>query len=114
LTREEHDLRRREVLVSTEGKHAQDQDGGDGKATSGGGYTLNRNENVAIWTRSGMDLTPAQLEVLRQVDRARPEDRTAIALGFDKVLTEDEANQLYRASIQEYEAPAENAGMPLS
>jgi len=114
LTREEHDRRLREILVSTEGMHARVQDVGDGKATIGWGYTLNRNENVAIWTRSGMDLTPAQLEVLRQVDRARPEDRTAIALGFDKVLTEDEANQLYRASIQEYEAPAENAGMPLS
>src|SRR5690606_6217197 len=114
LTREEYDRRLREILVSTEGMHARVQDVGDGKATSGWGYTLNRNENVAIWTRSGMDLTPAQLEVLRQVDHARPEDRTAIALGFDRVLTEEEANQLYRASIHEYEAPVEGAGMPLS
>lgn len=114
LAQDEYDRKLREVIVGTEGHHAGVQDVGDGLATIGWGYTLNNHENMPIWRRAGIELTPEQTAVLEHVDRAPEGRKTAIGLTFDKVLTETESDRLLRASIQAYEAPAVEAGMPLS
>lgn len=114
LTQEEYDRKLREVIVGAEGLHARVQDVGDGRATIGWGYTLNRDNNVAIWTQSGIGLTQEQIAALARVDRAPLADKTVVGLTFDRVLTESESDQLFRASISDYEAPAVSAGMPLS
>lgn len=114
LERAEYERKLRTVIAGTEGLHAQVQDVGDGRATIGWGYTLNRNNNVEIWTRSGIELTPAQRATLERVDQAPRGDKTRIGLGFDRTLTEAESDRLFVASLQEYEGPAISAGLPLS
>ena len=114
LTQDEYDRKLREVIIGAEGHHAHVQDVGDGRATIGWGYTLNRDDNRAIWRRAGIELTPEQIGVLDRVDRAPRDRKTGIGLTLDKVLTEAESDRLLRASVQEYEAPAIGAGMPLS
>jgi len=114
LEQAEYDRRLRSVIVGTEGLHANVQDVGDNRATIGWGYTLNRNNNVEIWERSGIELTDAQRDTLARVDAAPVAQRTAIGLTFDKVLTEAESDRLFSASVREYEGPAINAGVPLS
>lgn len=114
LTQEEYDYRLRSVIVGAEGLHAHVQDVGDRRATVGWGYTLNRNNNAEIWAQAGIALTPLQQAVLERVDHAPAASKTAIALTLDRVLDEAEADRLFRASVQEYEAPAATAGMPLS
>lgn len=114
LTQDEYDRKLREVIVGAEGHHANVQNVGDGRATIGWGYTLNRDDNRAIWRRAGIELTPEQMAVLDRIDRAPRDRKTGIGLTLDKVLTEAESDRLLRASIHEYEAPAIAAGMPLS
>lgn len=114
LERAEYERKLRTVIAGTEGLHAQVQDVGDGRATIGWGYTLNRNNNVEIWTQSGIELTPAQRATLERVDQAPRGDKTRIGLGFDRTLTEAESDRLFVASLQEYEGPAISAGLPLS
>jgi len=114
LDQREYDRRLRAVIVGTEGLHAHVQDVGDQMATIGWGYTLNRSNNVEIWTRAGLELSPQQLAVLEQVDRAPRNEKTRIGLRFDKALTEAESDMLFRASLAEYEGPARRAGLPLS
>lgn len=114
LEQRQYNQRLRTVIVGTEGLHAQVQDVGDARATIGWGYTLNRNNNVEIWTRSGLELSTAQRETLERVDRAPPRDKTRIGLGLDRAVNEAESDRLFRASIQEYEVHAERAGLPLS
>lgn len=114
LTREEYDRKLRSVIVGAEGLHAQVQDVGDGRATIGWGYTLNRSDNLEIWTRSGIELTAAQRDTLERVDSAPAARKTAVGLTFDRILTEVESDTLFRASLREYEEPAIAVGMPLS
>ncbi|MGJ4727900.1 glycoside hydrolase family protein [Luteimonas sp. SDU101] len=114
LEQAEYERKLRTVIAGTEGLHAQVQDVGDGRATIGWGYTLNRNNNVEIWMRSGIELTPAQRATLERVDQAPRGDKTRIGMGFDRTLTEAESDRLFAASLQEYEGPAVSAGLPLS
>ena len=114
LEQAEYERKLRTVIAGTEGLHAQVQDVGDGRATIGWGYTLNRNNNVEIWMRSGIELTPAQRATLERADQAPRGDKTRIGLGFDRTLTEAESDRLFVASLQEYESPAISAGLPLS
>lgn len=114
LDQREYDQKLRTVIVGTEGLHAHVQDVGDGMATIGWGYTLNRNNNVEIWARAGLELSPEQRAMLERVDRAPRAEKTRIGLRFDKVLTEAESDMLFRASLVEYEGPARRAGLPLS
>lgn len=114
LEQAEYDRKLRTVIVGTEGLHAQVQDVGDNRATIGWGYTLNRNNNVEIWARSGIELTPGQRATLERVDQAPRDDKTRIGLTFDRTLTEAESDRLFAASVQEYEGPAIAAGLPLS
>jgi GH24 family phage-related lysozyme (muramidase) len=110
----EYDRKLRLVIVGAEGLHAQAQNIGDGKATIGWGYTLNRGNNVAIWRESNIELTQAQWQTLASVDAAPKENRTGIGLTFSRQLNEAESDQLLRASMAEYEAPANSLNMPLS
>src|SRR5690606_26857140 len=112
LTQDEYDRKHREVSVCSEGHHANAQNVGAGRPTIGWGYTLNRDDNRAIWRRAGIELTPEQMAVLDRIDRAPRDRKTGIGLTLDKVLTEAESDRLLRASIHEYEAPAIAAGMP--
>lgn len=114
LEQAEYERKLRTVIAGTEGLHAQVQDVGDGRATIGWGYTLNRNNNVEIWMRSGIELTPAQRATLERADQAPRGDKTRIGLGFDRALTEAESDRLFVATLQEYESPAISAGLPLS
>ncbi|MGY1457153.1 glycoside hydrolase family protein [Luteimonas sp. A534] len=115
LTQDEYDARLRTVIVGTEGLHERAMDVGDNRATIGWGYTLNRNNNVEIWERSGIELSDAEWDTLRRVD-AEPtlSGKTRIGLTLTRELDEGEADSLFRASVQEYEGHAIAAGMPLS
>ncbi|MBB3175806.1 glycoside hydrolase family protein [Variovorax sp. Sphag1AA] len=114
LTDEEYYDRLRIVVSEAEGLHARAQDVGDGKATIGYGYTFNRGNNADIWHDSGIRLTPREVAALAAIDAAPAEDRTRLGLTFQRELTEAESAQLLRASMREYEGPANSLRMPLS
>lgn len=110
----EYDRKLRMVIVGSEGLHADSQDIGDGRATIGWGYTFNRDNNVAIWRESGIDLTREQWQTLAAIDAAPANDRTRVGLTFSRRLDEAESDQLLRASMSEYEGPANSLQMPQS
>lgn len=114
LEQAEYDRKLRMVIVGAEGLHANVQNVGDGRATIGWGYTLNRNNNVAIWRDAGIELTQDQWRTLAAVDAAPRDDKTRIGLTFGRQLNEAESDRLLRASMAEYETPATRLGMPLS
>lgn len=110
----EYDRKLRLMIVGAEGLHVQVQDVGDNRATIGWGYTLNRNNNVEIWRATGIELTAEQWRTLASVDAASPADKTRIGLTLTRQLNGDESDRLLRASMAQYETPANNLGMPLS
>ncbi|MCH6485038.1 hemolysin [Pseudoxanthomonas sp. LH2527] len=114
LGRAEYDRKLRMVIVESESLHAHAQDIGDNRATIGWGYTLNRDNNVAIWRESGIELTQQQWQTLAAVDAASADDRTRVGLTFSRQLNAAESDQLLRASMAEYEGPANRLQMPLS
>lgn len=114
LTEQQYNERLRTAIVGSEGMHEDAQDIGDGRATIGWGYTLNRNNNVEIWRNSGIQLNERQWQQLAAIDNAPAADRTRLGLAFDRVLNGAEADLLLRSSLREYEGPATNANMPLS
>lgn len=87
---------------------------GAGNTEVGYGYSFNRDNNVAIWEASGIQLTPAQWQALRNIDAAPPARKASLALTFTKALRPDEADALLEASIATCEGPADSIGMPLS
>lgn len=110
----EYDRKLRMVIVGSEGLHADAQDIGDGRATIGWGYTFNRDNNVAIWRESGIHLTREQWQTLAAIDAAPANDRTRVGLTFSRQLDAAESDQLLRASMSEYEGPANSLQMPQS
>lgn len=114
LDQAEYDRKLRLVIVGAEGLHAHVQNVGDNKATIGWGYTLNRNNNVAIWSNAGIELTQEQWETLANVDAASSDDKTRIGLTFTRQLNAADSDRLLRSSMVEYEAPANGLNMPLS
>lgn len=115
LTQTEYERKLRLVIVGAEGLHAHVQDVGDGKATIGWGFTLNRNNNVRIWRESGIELSDTQWRTLANVDAAGTEqEKTRLGLGFSRQLDAAESDSLLRASLAEYEVPANSVDMPLS
>ncbi|SEW25019.1 peptidoglycan-binding protein [Luteibacter sp. 329MFSha] len=87
----------------------------DGKATTGYGYTFNRNDNLAIWEKAGIRLSDTEREHLKKVDAAPAHEKTSIAVKFGRVLTKDEASNLLSSStLANYEGPANTLGMPPS
>jgi GH24 family phage-related lysozyme (muramidase) len=116
LDQAEYNRKLRMVIVGSEGLHAHVQDVGDNRATIGWGYTFNRDNNAAIWTDSGIDLTREQWRTLAAIDAAPAADRTRMGLTFTRELNEAESDQLLRASLTEYDrdGPAGRLEMPLS
>jgi GH24 family phage-related lysozyme (muramidase) len=114
LTEEQYYARIRTVVVGAEGLHARSQDVGDGMATIGYGYTFNRNNNAEIWRNAGITLTRQESEALAAIDAAPSADKTRLALAFPRALDAAESDQLLRASVREYEGPANALNMPLS
>lgn len=115
LTDEQYFDRIRTVVVGAESLHAHAQNaGGDGMATIGYGYTFNRNNNVGIWRESGIELDRSQWTALTAIDAAPDAAKTRLGLAFTRVLNAGEADRLLRASIREYESPADRLELPLS
>ena len=114
LTEQQYNERLRMVIVGSEGLHPDVQDIGDRRATIGWGYTLNRDNNVEIWRESGIELTTQEWQSLAAIDAAPATEKTRIGLTFPRTLSELESDQLLRASVREYEAPANQLDMPLS
>lgn len=114
LTEQEYYDRLRIVVAGAEGLHARSQDVGDGMATIGYGYTFNRGNNADIWRDSGIQLTPQEVTALEAIDAAPAANRTRLGLTFQRELTAAESEQLLRASMREYEGPANSLNMPLS
>lgn len=102
LDQAEYDRKLRMVIVGAEGLHANAQNVGDGRATIGWGYTLNRNDNVAIWRAADIDLTQEQWRTLAAVDAAPRDDKTRIGLTFSRQLDGAESDRLLRASMTTY------------
>lgn len=114
LTEQRYNERLRMVIVGSEGLHQRVQNVGDNRATIGWGYTFNRDNNAEIWRNSGIALTPEQTRTLTAIDAAPAADRTRIGLTFTRTLNEAESDQLLRASMREYEGPANALNMPMS
>ncbi len=114
LTEQQYNERLRTAIVGSEGLHARAQDVGDGRATIGWGYTFNRGNNVEIWRNSGVELSQGEWRALAAIDAAPAGDRTRLGLAFPRTLNEAESDQLLRASMREYEGPANTLNMPLS
>lgn len=114
LTEQEYNDRLRIVVAGAEGLHARSQDVGDGMATIGYGYTFNRGNNADIWRQSGIQLTAQETAALEAIDTAPATNRTRLGLNFQRELTATESEQLLRASMREYEGPANSLNMPLS
>jgi Ca2+-binding RTX toxin-like protein len=114
LDQAEYDRKLRIAIVGSEGLHEDVQDVGDNRATIGWGYTFNRNNNVQIWRNSGIELTDQQWRTLAQIDAAPAADKTRLGLTFTRQLNEGESDRLLRATMAEYEGPANNLNMPLS
>lgn len=114
LTEEQYAERLRLVITGAEGLHGKAQDVGDGKATIGWGYTFNRDNNVEIWRRSGIELSERDWKLLSAIDRGAKEARTGLGLQFSARLDAADSNRLLRASLAEFERPADRLRMPLS
>src|SRR3546814_4234006 len=70
--------------------------------------------NGEIWRESGIELTTQEWQSLAAIDAAPATEKTRIGLTFPRTLNELESDQLLRASVREYEAPANQLDMPLS
>ena len=103
-----------DLIKLTEGLHGHAQDVGDNRATIGYGYTFNRDNNVAIWRESGIQLRQNEWDLLERIDGAPRADRTRLGLTFPRQLDDANATRLLRASVPEYEAPVDPLGMPMS
>ncbi len=114
LSEHQYMERLRLVIAGAEGLHEKAQDVKDGKATIGWGYTFNRNNNVDIWRRSGIELPEEDWMLLADIDRAPATARTPLGLRFSTRLDAADADRLLHASLAEFERPADRLRMPLS
>lgn len=114
LTQDQYNELVGDLIKLTESLHTRSQDIGDGRATIGYGYTFNRDNNVDLWRDSGIHLAESEWRQLAEIDAARPRDRTALGLTFNRTLTAAESDQLLVASLPEYERPIEGLDMPVS
>ena len=114
-TEEEYRRRASVMIQNFEGYRAAPYDAEDGKATIGFGYTFNRNNNLELWDRAGVQLSQTERQQLIAIDRAPEGQKTALGLGFDVRITREEARSLLEnASLPTYERPATNLEMPFS
>lgn len=114
LTEQQYYERLRTVITGAEGFDPRATDKNDGMATIGHGYVFNRHNNAEIWRDAGIQLTPAESAALAAIDAAPDGSRTRLGLAFPRTLNQSESEQLLRASMREYEGPANSLNMPLS
>lgn len=115
LSREEYARRASEMIARFEGFESRPYPDRDGMATIGFGYTFNRNNNVELWDRAGIALSDTERQQLAAIDRAPANQKTALGLAFGVQITREESrNLLERASLPEYEGPADGLNMPYS
>lgn len=115
LADQEYRRRASTLIQNFEGYRAAPYDANDNMATIGFGYTFNRANNVELWDRAGVQLSPAERRQLAAIDAAPPEQRTAMGLAFPVQITREEARSLLEnASLPRYEGPADNLGLPSS
>lgn len=70
LTREEYARRTSEMIMNFEGFRSAPYDANDRMATIGYGYTFNRDNNVELWDRAGVQLSGAERQQLAAIDNA--------------------------------------------
>ena len=115
LTEDQYRQRASVMIQNFEGYRAVPYDARDDMATIGYGYTFNRDNNVELWDRAGVQLSQAERQQLAAIDRAPAGQRTALGLAFNVQITRDEARSLLEnASISRYEGHATNLNMPFS
>jgi len=102
------------LISSVEGHLSKVTDLKDTMATIGYGYTFNRNDNVAIWQAAGINLTANEWSQLQHIDSTIATQKTAVAMGFTRTLTHNEAKALLGQTYQQYESPANTLAMPES
>jgi trimeric autotransporter adhesin len=86
----------------------------DPNTTIGYGYTFNRDNNLQLWQAAGINLTPAEIQLLQSIDVAPAGQRNALALQFTRSISHAEATALLRETYTRYEAVATQLGMPPS
>lgn len=111
LTAEQYAHRLRLLIAESGVLHRRVQRSGS-RALIGWGYSFMRNNNVAIWRDADIDLTSEGWAHLSRIDQAPSTDRIELALAFEKVLTEAEANRLLVASTRDHEIHANRFDMP--
>ena len=115
LTREQYRHRASVMIQNFEGFEPRVYDAGDRMATIGFGYTLNRNDNVDIWDRAGVQLSADERRQLAAIDAAPAGQKTALGLAFSAQITKDEARTLLEnVSLSRYETVADRLSMPNS
>ena len=115
LTREEYARRASEMIARFEGFEARPYPDRDGMATIGFGYTLNRNNNIELWDRAGIALSDAERQTLSAIDAAPADQKTRLGLASGLQITREESRSLLeRASLPQYEGPADDLDMPYS
>ncbi|MCH2091806.1 MAG: hypothetical protein MK141_09580 [Pseudoxanthomonas sp.] len=77
-TEEEYRRRASVMIQNFEGYRAAPYDAEDGKATIGFGYTFNRNNNLELWDRAGVQLSQTERQQLMAIDRAPDGQKTAL------------------------------------
>ncbi|RMH94435.1 hypothetical protein EBB59_01735 [Lysobacter pythonis] len=114
-TEDQYRQRASVMIQNFEGYRAVPYDARDDMATIGYGYPFNRDNNVELWDRAGVQLSQAERQQLAAIDRAPAGQRTALRLAFNVRITRDEASSLLEnASISRYEGHATNLNMPFS
>ena len=115
LTREQYRRRASVMIQNFEGFESRVYDAGDRMATIGFGYTLNRNDNLDIWDRAGVQLSADERRQLAAIDAAPATQKTALGLAFPVQITKDEARTLLEeVSLSRYETVADRLSMPNS
>ncbi|HLM54437.1 MAG TPA: hemolysin [Pseudoxanthomonas sp.] len=114
-TEEEYRRRASVMIQNFEGYRAGSYDADDNMATIGFGYTFNRNNNLELWDRAGVQLSERERQQLAAIDRAPNEQKTALGLAFGVQITREEARSLLEnASLSRYERHANNLNIPFS
>ncbi|WOB67395.1 hypothetical protein [Microcystis aeruginosa] len=104
-----------ETLILLEGFDKNVKLKGDDSATIGYGYTFNRNNNLSIWTASGISLSANEIQILKEIDAAKNEDRTSLTEKiFKRTITEPEAKLLLLKTYPEKETVVNALNVPPS
>lgn len=115
LSQESYKNKLVETISLLEGYIGIAKDIGDGKATIGYGYTFNRNNNLSIWTATGISLSANEIKILKEIDAASNATQTSLVLNkFTKTISKDEAKLLLLQTYPKYESDVNKLNIPPS